>query len=165
MSRLGSIPANFCTHLQNTSRGFHPRTSVPFSSTSLAISNILLRSGLVSTISLGSPTGPDPVKFNSLPVPAKKLWIGFKHRDGQPILRRMNLVSKSSLRVVVSREELGRLLLGKRARNVPGVGIGEIFIVRTPEDKKAGRIGMTRYMEGSEAWKAGLGGEVICRVA
>ncbi|WVQ77814.1 hypothetical protein IAR50_007504 [Cryptococcus sp. DSM 104548] len=165
MSRLGSLPANLCAHLQNTSRAFHPRTAVPYTSSSLAISSILLRSGLVSNVSLGSPAGPDPKSFESLPVPAKKLWIGLKHRDGQPVLRRMGLVSKSSFRVVVSREELGRLLVGKRARNVPGVGLGEIFIVRTPEDKKEGRTGVNRYMEGWEAWRAGLGGEVLCRVA
>lgn len=165
MSRLGSLPANLCAHLQNTSRSFHPRACIPYTNSALAISNILLRSGLVSNISLGSPAGPDPASFNTLPIPAKKLWIGLKHRDGQPVLRRMNLVSKPSFRVVVSKEELGRLLVGKRARNVPGVGIGEILIVKTPEDRREGRTNAERYMEGWEAFRAGLGGEVICRVA
>ncbi|WWC59920.1 uncharacterized protein I303_102482 [Kwoniella dejecticola CBS 10117] len=161
---LGPLPANLCAHLQNTSRGFQAKTSVPFSNSSLAISSILLRSGLISNVSLGSPAGPDPTSFNSLPIPARKLWIGLKHRNGQPVLRRMGLVSKPSFRVVVDRDELGRLLVGKRARNVAGVGMGEILIVRTQEDVKSGRIGTNRYLEGWEAWRAGLGGEVICRV-
>ncbi|WVQ94354.1 hypothetical protein IAU59_001433 [Kwoniella sp. CBS 9459] len=161
---LGPLPANLCAHLQNTSRGFHARTSVPFSTSSLAISSILLRSGLISNVSLGSTAGPDPTSFNTLPLPARKLWIGLKHRNGQPVLRRMGLVSKPSFRVLVNRDELGRLLVGKRARNVAGVGIGEVLIVRTEEDRQNGRTGVDRYMEGWEAWRAGLGGEVICRV-
>ncbi|WVW79688.1 hypothetical protein I302_101658 [Kwoniella bestiolae CBS 10118] len=161
---LGPLPANLCAHLQNTSRGFQSKTSVPFSTSSLAISSILLRSGLISNVSLGSPAGPDPSSFQTLPIPARKLWIGLKHRNGQPVLRRMGLVSKPSFRVVVGRDELGRLLVGKRARNVAGVGMGEILIVRTEEDAKSGRTGTNRYLEGWEAWRAGLGGEVICRV-
>ncbi|KAK8861296.1 hypothetical protein IAR55_002115 [Kwoniella newhampshirensis] len=161
---LGPLPANLCAHLQNTSRGFHAQTSLPYSTSSLAISSILLRSGLISNVTLGSPAGPSPSQFPNLPIPARKLWIGLKHRNGQPVLRRMNLVSKSSFRVLVTRDELGRLLVGKRARNVAGVGIGEILIVRTEEDQRQGRVRGEKYMEGWEAWRAGLGGEVICRV-
>ncbi|WWC87570.1 uncharacterized protein L201_002460 [Kwoniella dendrophila CBS 6074] len=158
---LGSLPANLCAHLQNTSRGFQSKTSVPFSKSSLAISSILLRSGLISNVTLGSPAGPDPQKFNELSIPSKKLWIGLKHRNGQPVLRRMSLISKPSFRVFLTRDELGRLLLGKRARNVPGVGMGEILIIRTQSQNKDKD---NQYLEGWEAWRAGLGGEVICRV-
>jgi hypothetical protein len=75
----------------------------------------------------------------------------------------MGLVSKPSLRVMVTRTELGLLLTGKRARNVEGVGLGEVLIVKVPSDKEKGRTGADTYVEGWEAWRMGLGGEVICR--
>jgi ribosomal protein S8 len=75
----------------------------------------------------------------------------------------MNLVSKPSVRIHVTRDELGRLLSGKRAKNVAGVGMGEVMIINVPKDAAAGRTGRDTYMEGWEAWRAGLGGEVVCR--
>lgn len=68
-------------------------------------------------------------------------------------------MSKPSVRVNVSRDELGQILHGKRAKNVPGIGMGEIMVIRTSEEHKED------YMEGWEAFRAGRGGEVICRVA
>lgn len=76
----------------------------------------------------------------------------------------MNLVSKPSVRIHVDREELGRILSGKRAKNVPGIGMGEVLVVKVPEDRLKGRKGAELYKEGWEAWRAGLGGEIICRV-
>jgi hypothetical protein len=76
----------------------------------------------------------------------------------------MNLVSKPSVRIKVDHGELGRILSGKRAKNVAGMGLGEVLVVRVPEDKATGRKGTELYMEGWEAWRAGLGGEIVCRV-
>ena len=41
--------------------------------------------------------------------------------------------------------------------------MGEILVVRVQRDKAAGRQGVDTYMEGWEAWRAGLGGEIVCR--
>jgi hypothetical protein len=68
----------------------------------------------------------------------------------------MNLVSKPSVRIKVDNEELGRILSGKRAKNVAGVGMGEVLVVRVPEDRATGRRGTELYMEGWEAWRAVL---------
>lgn len=76
----------------------------------------------------------------------------------------MNLVSKPSVRINVDKEELGRILSGKRAKNVSGLGLGEVLVLRVAEDKKLGRKGTELYKEGWEAYREGLGGEVICRV-
>jgi ribosomal protein S8 len=73
------------------------------------------------------------------------------------VLRRISLVSKGSKRVVVSRDELGRLLTGRRAQNVDGVGMGEILIVRDISPDNRG------WLEGWEAWRLGVGGELVCR--
>ncbi|GFZ42901.1 hypothetical protein JCM24511_00619 [Saitozyma sp. JCM 24511] len=158
-----TLPINLCSHLINTSRASLARTSLPYTQSSLAITSLLLRHGFISSLTLGTPTHPSPIDFASLPPPAKRLWVGLKHRNGQPVLRHMNLVSKPSVRIHVTRDELGRLLSGKRAKNVGGVGMGEVLIINVPKDASAGRTGRDTYMEGWEAWRAGLGGEIVCR--
>ncbi|KAK4685192.1 hypothetical protein P7C73_g4970, partial [Tremellales sp. Uapishka_1] len=159
---LTNPPHRLCSQLLTTSRASLASTSIPYSNSSLAITSILLRAGLVSNLTLGTPTHPSPTEFIALPPPAKRIWVGLKHRNGHPVLRQIGLVSKPSLRVMVTKEELGRLLTGKRARNVQGVGMGEILVIKVPREKD-GRTGMETYLEGWEAWRAGLGGEVVCR--
>ena len=154
-----SLPAQLCSHLVNSSRAFLSQTSLPYAQSSLAISSLLLRHGFISSVTLGTPTHASPADFTSLPVSARRIWLGLKHRNGQPVLRRMNLVSKPSIRINVTKDELGRILHGNRAKNVPGVGMGEIIVVRTEVARKA------EYKEGWEAFRAGQGGEIICRVA
>ncbi|KAJ9121956.1 hypothetical protein QFC24_004539 [Naganishia onofrii] len=156
MPTLKSPPANLITQLLTSSRANLLRTSLPYTSLSLSLTSLLLRHGLVSSLSLGTPHAPSPSEFPTLPAASKRLWVTLKHRAGQPVLRRMQLVSKASKRVVVTREELGRLLTGRRARHVAGVGMGEILVVR---DEEGGEV-----MEGWEAWRRGKGGEVVCRV-
>lgn len=150
-----AAPSNLITQLLTSSRASLARTSLPYSPSSLQISSILLRQGLISSLSLGSPSSPDPSSFSSLSLPDRRLWVSLKHRNGQPVLRRLALVSKGSKRVFVTRDELGRLLTGRRAKHVPGVGLGEFFVVRCEETGE--------YAEGWEAWRKGLGGELICR--
>ena len=77
----------------------------------------------------------------------------------------MSVVSKGSFRVDVDNAELGRILTGRRAKSVAGVSMGEILIVRTPPNAKIGRKGRDTIMDGWEAWRAGLGGELLVRVA
>ena len=149
-------PANLITQLLVCSKNQLARTSLPYTKTAMAITSILLRHGLLTSLTLGSPTTPNPQLFDALPVSSKRLWVDFKHRDGIPVLRSMKLVSKSSKRVMVDRDELGRILTGRRAKGVPGVGLGELLIIRSTAEKT--------YHEGWEAWRAGKGGEIVCRV-
>lgn len=148
-------PANLITQLLTSSRASLARTSLPYTPSALSITSILLRQGLISSLTLGSTAAPDPTRFESLPLPERRLWVSFKHRQGQPVLRRLSLVSKGSRRVHVTKDELGRLLTGRRAQNVAGVGLGEVFVIRTEDGGE--------YLEGWEAWRKGLGGEVVCR--
>lgn len=162
---FSAAPHRLCSHLINTSRAALARTSVPYTNSALGITSILMRHGLVSNISLGSPSYPAPAEFPSLPRSDQRIWVGLKHRQGQPVLRYLELVSKPSLRKVVTRAELGRLLVGKRARNISGVGTGEILVVKVEADPALGIKGVEQYMEGWEAYRAGYGGEVICRAS
>lgn len=157
---LKPVPNKLITQLLTSSRAYLSRTSLPFTPSSLSISTLLLRHGLISSLSLGTPTGPDPKNFDSLPAPSKRLWVSLKHREGIPVLKHLELVSKGSKRVVVNHQELGRLLTGRRAKNVRGVGLGEVLIVRTEGE---GGNGGDVYREGWEAWRRKQGGEVVCR--
>jgi len=79
------------------------------------------------------------------------------------VLRKLNLVSLPSVRKMVTREELGRILVGKRANNIGGAGLGEVLIVRVDGERGAKGARQDTFMEGWEAWRAGLGGEIVCR--
>ena len=165
MAHPATVPHRLCSHLYNVSRAAIARTPLPYSIANLAITNILLRHGLISNITTGNPDAPNPAIFPTLQTVEKRLWVDMKYRNGLPVLRRIDLISKPSFRVSVSNQELGRILMGKRAQNIGGIGTGEIIVVKTPEDKKTGRVGPATYMEGWEAWRAGLGGELILRAA
>lgn len=158
-------PHRILTHIRNTARAALGSTSLPYSNAALGISAVLLRHGLLTNVSLGGPTHPAPADFPKLPVPARRLWIGHKYRAGQPVLRHIDLISKPSVRRGANHEQLGLLLQGKRVNNVPGVGTGEILIVKVPKDGSMGRKGVDMYMEGWEAYTAGLGGELIARAS
>lgn len=160
MSRLTTLPHRLCAHLVNTSQANLAATSVPFTNSSLAVTSVLLRHGLVSNLTLGTPTHPSPSEFANplLPKPSRRIWVTHKYRNGSPVLRRLELVSKPSSRRIVSKDELGRILVGKRAQNVAGVGLGEVLVIRVEQ-----RRGKDIYMEGWEAWRAGHGGEIVCR--
>jgi hypothetical protein len=80
-------------------------------------------------------------------------------------LKRLSLVSKPSQRRIVSNKELGAILAGKRALNVAGAGLGEVFVVRVLDREGRHVKGQDTFMEGWEAWRAGLGGELVCRAS
>jgi ribosomal protein S8 len=162
---LPAPPHRICSHLANTSRASLARASLPYSNAAVGITGTLLRHGLVSNLTLGTPSEPNPAAFPTTPKPAQRLWVELKHRNGEPVLRRINLVSKASLRKFVDNKELGRILRGSRARNVQGVGTGEIIVLKVAADSAVDRKGAATYMEGWEAFQKGLGGEVVCRAS
>ncbi|EIW69190.1 hypothetical protein TREMEDRAFT_57120 [Tremella mesenterica DSM 1558] len=165
---MPSLPHRLCAHLQNTSRAFASITPVPYSRTSLAVTSILLRQGLISNLTFGSPSSPDPSVFPNLPVSERTLWVYHKYRDGRPVLKHISLVSRPSQRLVLDNKEIGLLLTGRRAKRIPGVGLGEFLIIRVVKSQGRQGTGTAQetgvYMEGWEAWRAGMGGEVVCRV-
>lgn len=55
----------------------------------------------------------------------------------------------------MDKEEIKRFVRGARVKFVPGLGLGEVAFVNS-------RMG---WVEGREAVRRGLGGEVIARVA
>ncbi|SCV68895.1 BQ2448_1016 [Microbotryum intermedium] len=67
----------------------------------------------------------------------------------------MQLVSKPSRKIVLDHQELKRFVEGSRVKFVRGLGMGEVALVRSGEDK---------WVEAKEAVRRGLGGEVVARV-
>jgi ribosomal protein S8 len=162
---LDTVPHKVVSQLSNASKIMLAQTRLPYTQHCLAITSILLRHGLISNITLGTTAKADPVGVNDLTYSQRRIWVSLKYRGGQPVMRGLDLISTPSQRIFMTRTELGLVLTGKRAKNVPGLGIGEILIVRTEEDRSVGRYGGKVFKDGWEAWRAGLGGEIVLRAS
>jgi ribosomal protein S8 len=160
---LSTTPHKMCSQIRNASHLMLHHTKLPYTGYSLAITSILLRHGLLSSVTLGDHTRPDPTVFNETELKNRKIWVNLKYRGGDAVIRRLDLISKPSQRVFVTKKELGLILTGRRAKNVSGLGIGEILVVKT--DPTATRRGRDVWMDGWEAWRTGLGGEIVCRAS
>lgn len=160
---LSTTPHRMCSQLRNASQLMLHHTRLPYTNYSLAITSLLLRHGLLSSVTLGDHAKPDPTVFNKAEMKDRKIWVNLKYRGGDPVMRRLDLVSKPSQRVFVTKKELGLILTGRRAKNISGLGVGEILVIKTdPTDVRKGR---DVYMDGWEAWRCGEGGEIVCRAS
>ncbi|KAI8444244.1 ribosomal protein S8 [Phakopsora pachyrhizi] len=122
-----SLPFNLCSHLQNTSQRRLRQVMVPSSSLNLSILSVLLEHGFISNLTRGTVEGPDPKGFKDpeLPIARRRLWVELKYRDEQPVLRKISLVSKPSVRVHMYRQQLLDYIT-----RTGGLGLGEICLVR-----------------------------------
>lgn len=82
------------------------------------------------------------------------MWAELKYRADRPVLKKMSLVSNPSRRVFMAPEEVERFVRGARVKFVPGLTLGEVALVHSRQG----------WVEGREAVRRGLGGEVIARV-
>nr|POF02508.1 37s ribosomal protein subunit s8, mitochondrial [Quercus suber] len=86
---------------------------------------------------------------------SRRLWLGLKYFDGEPVLRGAELVSKPKKRISLDRHELSRVVRGQQAGQVkPLSRVGEILAVYT-------NLGL---LEARECVERNVGGQVICRV-
>lgn len=79
-----------------------------------------------------------------------------KYRGDRSVIAQLDSISKPSRSIRVDKDELARLVSGRRAKNAKGVGLGEMLLVRTANGA---------WYEGTDAVRQGLGGEVMVRVA
>lgn len=117
---------------------------------------MLLNEGFVSAVSRGTMEGPDPSSFIKVPLSDRRLWVEHKFRDEQAVLRSAAAVSKPSLRVYMSKDELKDFIIGKGSK---GLRLGEICVVRSLNGKS--------YWEGRQALRV-MGNEaveVVCRIS
>lgn len=63
---------------------------------------------------------------------SRRLWLGLKYWNGEPVLRKAKMISKPTKRIWLDRHELTRLVRGAQAGEVKGLTqIGEIMAIST----------------------------------
>ena len=154
------LPHQLCAMLSNASMARH--RYVPFAPTKqhLSLLSLLLSHGFISSVSYGSTTTsnattPNPSTFPESRISEKRVWAELKYRYNLPVLHKMKLVSNPSRRVFMKPDELVRFVKGGRVKFVPGLNLGEVCLLQTKDGS---------FMEGREAIRKGLGGEMIARV-
>lgn len=86
---------------------------------------------------------------------ARRLWLGLKYYNNQPVLSKMRMVSKPTKRIWLNKEDIGRITRGREAGYVRGLSRpGECLFVTTD----AG------VMESRECVDRMIGGMMLCRV-
>jgi len=143
------------TTVRNATRALHPQTHVAYSNQNLSILSLLAAHGFISSVTLGSSQAPHPKAFASAPVSARMLVADLKYRGDRSVIGTLDLVSKPGKPIHVTHEELDRLLKGRRVKGVRGIGLGQMMLIKTQGDT---------WMEGRDALRQGLGGEVMVRV-
>ena len=104
-----------------------------------------------------SPLGPEVLNTVNVPTnPAqRRLWLGLKYWNNEPVLRHMQLVSKPTRRIWVDSDELGLITRSRRAGYVQGLTRpGECMFVTTDRG----------VLEARECVHRRVGGMVLCRV-
>ncbi|KAI9656260.1 MAG: hypothetical protein M1821_004923 [Bathelium mastoideum] len=88
-------------------------------------------------------------------VATRRLWLGLKYWNSQPVLSEMKMVSKPKQRIWLKAEDIGRIARGREAGYVKGLTRpGECLFVTTDKG----------VMEARECVERRLGGMVLCRV-
>ncbi|KAI9796738.1 MAG: hypothetical protein M1833_005978 [Piccolia ochrophora] len=155
--------AHTCSHLQNASRARLGLTSVPSSNLILRVMLALQVSGFLSVVTRGGPEPPLLLSPTSVPdaepvtqenVATRRLWVGLKYWDNQPVLSRMSMVSKPTRRIWLDVEALSDVVRGRDAQTVRGLrNVGECLFVTTDQG----------IMEARECVERRTGGMVLCR--
>lgn len=124
--------ADMLTRIRNAIMARHDSVLVPASKMKLSISRILKEEGFISDYEV--------LKGK----PYRVIKINLKYTGGnQPVISKLERVSKPGLRVHVQRKEIPRVY--------GGLGVA---ILSTPKG----------VMTGHQAWRQGAGGELLCYV-
>ena len=88
--------------------------------------------------------------------PAKRrLWLGLKYWQSEPVLNHMKLISKPTRRIWLTSEELGRITRARQSSYVKGLTHpGECMFITTDRG----------ILEARECVERRLGGMLLCRV-
>ena len=124
--------ADMLTRIRNAVLVRHDSVLMPASKTKQAIAKVLKEDGFIS----------DYEVLKGKPNRMLKIKLKYSGKD-QPVLGRLERVSKPGLRVYVERKEIPRV--------AGGLGIA---IISTSKG----------IMTGQQAWRQGTGGELLCYV-
>ncbi len=133
MSAVTDPVADYLTRIRNAQKARHPHVDVPASKLKRAMTQILMDKGYVKNY-----LNVDDGKQGLIRIYLKYM------RGGQPVIQRLERVSKPGLRRYVGADDLPRVM--------NGLGVA---IVSTSQG----------VMTDKEARRAGIGGEVLAYVA
>ncbi|KAL4891754.1 ribosomal protein S8 [Aspergillus ambiguus] len=163
--------AHVCSHLNNATKARLGLTSIPNSQLHLKLALALQNSGYVSSVVRGGPTPPpshillghpvandeaqgvEPVTQSN--VASRRLWLGLKYWQSEPVLGKMSMVSKPKRRINIDVAGLRQVIRGEKSGYVEGLrSPGESLYLSTDRG----------IMEARECVEKKVGGLVLCRV-
>lgn len=160
-----------CSHLSNASKARLGFTSIPNTKQHLRLALQLQNSGFISTVVRGGLQPPPAHPLLSHPssntpgheiqpvtrenVATRKLWLGMKYWNSEPVLEKMELISKPTRRIWMDVEGMRDIMLGRQSGYVKGMTRpGECIYVSTDQG----------IMELRECVERRIGGQLLCRV-
>lgn len=154
---------NACAHLQNCSRARLGLTSIPNTKANLHFAVALHRAGLISSLTRAGPRPPSPeqlLTFETEPVTtanvaSRRLWLGLKYADNQPVMWNVESVSTSKRPITMKLSGMRHVARGFRSDYVQGLKTGETMFIATDQG----------VLEIWEALEKKTGGLVLARIA
>lgn len=163
--------AHVCSHIQNVSKARLGLTSIPDSKLHLNLMLALQNQGFISTVVRGGTQPPPAHNLLGHPssnnegaevetvtrqnIATRRLWLGMKYWRSEPVLEKMQMVSKPTRRIWMDTEGLKKLVLGKDSGYVKGLTRpGECLFVSTDKG----------IFEARECVERKIGGQILCRV-
>jgi small subunit ribosomal protein S8 len=147
--------ANVCSHLQNATKARLSTTSVTDTRQILSIMLGLQAQGFISSVTRGNVLRRDPVFTPTTQenISTRRLWLGLKYFDNEPVLSRMSLVSKPKQRIWMGVAGLEDLAAGRKHDYVEGLQPGEVMFLSTDKG----------IFELRDAIERQIGGQLLCR--
>ncbi|KAJ3194981.1 hypothetical protein HK101_001434 [Irineochytrium annulatum] len=148
---------NLCSQIANSFRAGRPRIAVPETNTNRSIVQILYKEGFIGAVMSGDVMGPYRHGAEIIATPdnvsRRRIWLDLKYREGEPVLRKIKVVSKPSRKVFATIDELKAVAAARRPQSnlLKPQEVGQITVVKT----------VFGIMELREALKKSVGGEVL----
>ncbi|KAL4885864.1 ribosomal protein S8 [Aspergillus karnatakaensis] len=163
--------AHVCSHLNNATKARLGFTSIPNSNLHLRLCLALQKDGFISSVVRGGPEPPamhnllgiptiDPETHSLEPltqsnVASRRLWLGLKYWQSQPVLSKVTMISKPTRRITVDVAGLREIIRGEKSNYIEGLrSPGESLYLSTDQGIKEAR----------ECVEKKLGGLVLVRV-
>ncbi|KAB8229346.1 hypothetical protein ETB97_009182 [Aspergillus alliaceus] len=163
--------AHVCSHLNNATKARLGLTSIPNTQLHLKLCLALQNSGYISSVVrggltpppqhnlLGVPTANDEIEgvksLTQSNVASRRLWLGLKYWQSDPVLGNMSMVSKPKRRITIDVTGLRQVIRGEKSGYVEGLrSPGESLYLSTDRG----------IMEARECVEKQVGGLVLCRV-
>ncbi|EPE10360.1 mitochondrial 37s ribosomal protein s8 [Ophiostoma piceae UAMH 11346] len=153
---------NACSHLQNASRARLGLTSIPNNKYNLRLALAMHRAGFLSSVTRAGSTPPSPEtiltgahieeEVTSDNVASRRLWLGLKYWNNEPVLKKVNTYTKPKRPVTLNVQELERVARGFSTKQVVGLNLGECLFLSTDRG----------ILEIREALDKKVGGLVLC---